>query len=706
MKKKGRLLIEQTKKGKLNYKAVTEDNKTTPIFRIEIPTDYDQKNAEFELDNGRIVKVIFDDGKIFEVQKTNNKSDRIENKNNMHRNNQSKNQTKEAIAPYNFVPLNECVVKAQDPPPFDRYYDNRYTGYIDLTIETLTPLYIRNTVEIGKSDPDDFFNVNGQYKIPGSSLRGMIRTLVEIVSFGKFHYFDDDRLYYRAVGDSSSIGKKYRAKMINENDNYFPKVKAGFIFRKNNKYYISPSKVIKGTQFYRIDFKKIKDTNIKINEFEWKEIYFTPVSPTNHIHYKKDKKTGEKKKYELKYALVISISDTINNENNTKGYLISSGKMNNKHMHWIINEPDEEIIPKEISDEIIQHYKNDKNRSKNVPNTLNLCEDKKTPCFYLTDENDEIIAFGHTGMFRLPYEKTIGDHIPQNLKNDNTTDLAEAIFGKEDKWASRVFFEDAELDDPKDAFYNKTSPKILSGPKPTTFQHYLEQPEKTNKNNLKHWDDDTNIRGYKLYWHRKTSSDSNDSYTWNEGKVIQDDKQHTVIRPVKENKKFKGRIRFENLSKEELGALLFVLYLPENCHHKLGMGKPLGLGSVKIHPQLFIIDKKESYRKLFDEQNKLFISLEEIKNTDKFTSAFEKYILDNISNYDKGNATKLWDTPRLKELKHLLDWSKTNIPDWNEKTRYMDIEHEERDMDIEHEERYKKINEFKNRPVLKKPSQF
>lgn len=34
MKKKGRLLIEQTKKGKLNYKAVTEDNKTTPIFRV------------------------------------------------------------------------------------------------------------------------------------------------------------------------------------------------------------------------------------------------------------------------------------------------------------------------------------------------------------------------------------------------------------------------------------------------------------------------------------------------------------------------------------------------------------------------------------------------------------------------------------------------------------------------------------------------
>jgi len=659
MKKKGKLIIEQNKKGKLNYKAVTEDGKTTSIFGIEIPTEYNHKNAEFELDNGRIVKVIFDDGKIFEVQKTNNKSDRIENKNNMHRNNQPQNQTKEAIAPYNFVPLNECVVKAQDPPPFDRYYDNRYTGYIDLTIETLTPLYIRNTIEIGKSDPDDFFNVNGQYKIPGSSLRGMIRTLVEIVSFGKFHYFDDDRLYYRGLADVSNLKNYYNNKIRNN-------VKAGYLNYDNGKkkFYITPAESINGKQYVTF-----KDTR--------KEFSYEPQ--------------------------------------NDGSWKVWTGKVGNrKRNNWIINPP-EKANEIELSKEDASFYKNDKNR--NIPIDIIKSAQKKclikdgretsikfnegVPIFYVEckdSQKNKPVAFGHTRYFRLPYEKTIGDHIPQNLKNNDTTDLADAIFGKEDKWASRVFFEDADLDNPENAFLQKTSPKILSGPKPTTFQHYLEQPDNANKNNLKHWDDDAKIRGYKLYWHRKTSSVSNDTYSWNEGKVIQDDKQHTIIRPVKENKEFKGRIRFENLSKEELGALLFVLYLPENCHHKLGMGKPLGLGSVKISPQLFIIDKTESYRKLFDDkQNNLFISLKEIKNTDEFTSAFEKYILDNISRSDKGNATKLWDTPRLKELKHLLDWSKINIPDWNEKTRYMEIEHEERG---------KKINEFKNRPVLNRPSSY
>lgn len=68
--------------------------------------------------------------------------------------------------------------------------------------------------------------------------------------------------------------------------------------------------------------------------------------------------------------------------------------------------------------------------------------------------------------------------------------------------------------------------------------------------------------------------------------------QYTIIKPIKRNIKFKSRIRFENLTKEELGALLFVLDLPENHYHKIGMGKPLGLGSIEIKPSLFIVDRK------------------------------------------------------------------------------------------------------------------
>jgi hypothetical protein len=46
--------------------------------------------------------------------------------------------------------------------------------------------------------------------------------------------------------------------------------------------------------------------------------------------------------------------------------------------------------------------------------------------------------------------------------------------------------------------------------------------------------------------------------------------------------------------------LLFVLNLPEGYCHKIGMGKPLGLGSIKITATLSILDPKKRYCNLID----------------------------------------------------------------------------------------------------------
>jgi len=124
---------------------------------------------------------------------------------------------KPAKAPYNFVPLHKKVVEAQNIPEFDKYHKDRYSGYIELSITTKTPIYIRRDKE-----EHDFFSIkNGSPIIPGSSLRGMVRTLVEIVSFGKFSFVDSKRrLYYRAVGDTSSLGDRYRAYLTDKDDKY------------------------------------------------------------------------------------------------------------------------------------------------------------------------------------------------------------------------------------------------------------------------------------------------------------------------------------------------------------------------------------------------------------------------------------------------------------------------------------------------------
>jgi len=276
---------------------------------------------------------------------------------------------------------------------------------------------------------------------------------------------------------------------------------------------------------------------------------------------------------------------------------------------------------------------------------------------------------------------------------------------------NKGIFEDAELIEGQDNIYlPETSPRILSSPKPTTFQHYLEQPKgkDTPKEELKHWDDkDARIRGYKLYWHRNAPDSprsNNGKYSWNEGKVIED-KQHTKIKPIKRGVRFKSRIRFENLTKEELGALLFVLKLPENCYHKLGMGKPLGLGSVKITPTLYIINRKERYKSLFD--NDYWNEAKKKEEADEFKKAFENYILTHISEKE----VSLWEVSRLKQLRTMLDWNNTHNSDWLERTRYMMIECDPAVFKCictsKNNRKTKKriCNEFKDRPVLPKANE-
>ena len=70
---------------------------------------------------------------------------------------------------------------------------------------------------------------------------------------------------------------------------------------------------------------------------------------------------------------------------------------------------------------------------------------------------------------------------------------------------------------------------------------------------------------------------------WQGRGVQQRDKQNISIRAwVKPKTKFKAEIRFDNLNKAELGALLWLCSLDKKYHLKVGAGKPLGFGSVTI----------------------------------------------------------------------------------------------------------------------------
>lgn len=569
-----------------------------------------------------------------------------------------------ARAPYNFIPLNEDVVAFDAPPKMDRYCQARRSGYIDLLIETLTPLYIRGTSTASDQESitnSDFFSPGHIFKIPGSSLRGMVRALIEIVSFGKFQC-DDRHLFFRNISDAY-----YRDAMIDTGNNCFPRAKAGLLFKRGSRYYIRPSQNISGTDHYRINGQFngedyfVPGINSALTQFTFRRIFFKPAAPINHQH-----SDPQSRSIQLRYALINTVSPT-NQQGFIEGYLIVSGKFGDKkHMQWIINMP-QAGNEMEIPESVIKRYDADATRI-DAADLLMVARHGEVPCFYLTDAHGTVAAFGHTGLFRHPYQYSVHEHLAVSLCRADTIDCAESIFGKLTHWAGRIFFEDADLEPGQQNVYMEiTSPKILSGPKATTYQHYLEP---TSTGRPQHWGvRSVKLRGYKLYWHRDTQKQ--DDYHWCERKIIKDS-QHTIIHPINPYKKFRGRIRFDNLSDIELGALLFVLNLPEPCRHKLGMGKPLGLGSVKIIPNLVLFDRNLRYHKLFVESN--WSLPEKPDQTDSLLAAFEKYMFEKLSAKETGEGRRLWDAPRLKKLKAILDWDNTLKPNWNDKTRYMEIE--------------------------------
>lgn len=353
---------------------------------------------------------------------------------------------------------------------------------------------------------------------------------------------------------------------------------------------------------------------------------------------------------------------------------VFSGPMFSKEHYYKIFNPNWHKLLK-IDDKIIRDYRDDKNRKgfnlldkKNAfkydtNKSLKILQgtsefDFIVPCFYVEDKG-VVEHFGANPYYRIPYNQSISDHIPANLRNAGV-DFTDAVFGNKECWASRVFFEDIYLQGKAD-FFPADFVKILMTPNPTSFQFYL-NPEDGEP---RHWDENSDIRGFKFYWHKEIKK-------WQyDGKETAPEKIATLtkrIAPLKENQTFTGKIRFQNLDAVELGALAQVLSICETADQcfKLGMGKPIGMGTIKLTAKLYLQDKNY-YTNLFSDDNFYTGSSEQNKND--FVTKFKAYIKNNLSNqswqiYEKRLAdlnkilsTKYMekDNDKIVELTHYMD---------------------------------------------------
>jgi len=172
-----------------------------------------------------------------------------------------------AHAPYNFVPFPEKrkvrYETFEELPKHDlpgSGADGLLSGELTFNIVARTPILVAegsrnpNEVETDREKRDRRFNrdAHGRYEIPGSTLRGLIRSAVGIIGHGDLRDGVDNQkhtLMYRGLADADNRGLKRRKKVYG---NVIRKdaVQAGYIRRVgDNGYEIIPAEEINGKTF-------------------------------------------------------------------------------------------------------------------------------------------------------------------------------------------------------------------------------------------------------------------------------------------------------------------------------------------------------------------------------------------------------------------------------------------------------------------------
>lgn len=568
-----------------------------------------------------------------------------------------------ATAPYNFVPMVHAVL----PSPMSQQHDWQhmtekegqsayrdyihsqptYSGSLNLRLENLTPLFV------GAGEEAEFFSPAGKPMIPGSTLRGMVRSLFKIITAGAMRRnedFTDRHLYFRCLMAPKSMPQiaelhdyyvsRMTTKIRRKNGGRIDakNTKPGFLFRKteDGAYYISPC----------------QEDHISIKEYDthWKE-----VGKVSRVDWYDKDRTA--------YILTGKQSSKDHPKENIR-YLYNPD--------WQTEYP--------VPESVIQDYRDDKNRrgvyliNDNQPNTNIKCGgeaqrfakrddiDFLAPCYFVLEDN-QVQAFGHGRWFRIPYRKSVGDRIDNRLEDENIVDFTDAVFGRKALWAGRVSFEDAQLQSPP-AYACKDYVIPLMKANPTSYQLYLEQSNHPNWPPA-HWDSQAagEVRGYKMYWHQQIS---NDDWRTPYSKGLE---QHThEIHPLVKNNVFTGKIHFRNLTAIELGALLKVFQLGndnQDIVYKLGLGKSLGMGSVRIQAKLSL-DSGGRYTALFDKDT--WKTSEDVADTTPFLKAFVDY----VSSYF-GKDKKIYQEYQksLDTLAIMLDWNHTKLSNWNDRVATM-----------------------------------
>ncbi len=533
------------------------------------------------------------------------------------------------INPYNFVPVGKSVkreVRLKSDSLSSERDETLYTGVIEYTLLTKTPLIIPNT-----SNPNafgygedhksyDFYSYTDlslrtgscerEYSkpvIPGSEMRGMLRSNYEILTNSCLSSVDEKRVLARR---SSQV---FEAGLIKRNgDGYYSLYKATDCIMRT----MGANSLIDKNPYSKPDQDYKKKSYIQDSIPEGSKVFFQMV---------------RRGKYSKPLATKVSTASGTHDE----GYILKGAEgpvitgtdpdklKQEKHcahvfvitQNLIINRLDISVLKSALTEyrKALSFSQNTRFFYDEYSRQLEIFEqglgESYFPVYYSRPLNtSNYVMLSPASITREIYQKNMTELLGSHRPCDKETELCPAcrLFGTvRDSFsaASRIRVCDLEYisgTDYKDAYEKLVTLPELSSPKLSNVEFYLKRPDKR----ASFWTYDyymkpgegpisysAEINGRKIYWHHRTVKINPDE---------EKGKRNMTVRPLKAGKEFRGKLYFSRITKDELDTLIYLINvgeesdkeLSEKKHgYKLGAAKPIGFGSITLKVDKVLIRK-------------------------------------------------------------------------------------------------------------------
>lgn len=479
--------------------------------------------------------------------------------------------------PYNFVPLANKVYYPEWAHliSHDIPFSDGEDGIIELSIQNHTPLFTRNSVR--RDDKDEYssyvLDSSGQkkYFIPGSTLRGCFRSVMEILSFAKMNIYNDDSFGFRYFTTQRKGMPSFVEQMKG--------IKCGWMQKKGEDYVIY--ECLRGVQkirHYTIlkmffpDFLAGEDGETAATKqvsMDPEEIYPIVDVEEGAVTYKENKQ--EKRVPAGRYRIVCT------------------GYMEGKKVEYLFSEEQSEAV--NVDKEVIKafnsvhkhtpHYAGLNGKGGYLKERLENGE--QIPVFY-KKQGQKIESIGITRMYKYPFKYSVREAVLNNYdmeerkKMANGIDMPQAVFGHvgDNPLKGRVVIGNAFMDGVVNDDQLIEFKTVLGQPRASYYPLYVKQ--NANASTINNYStENAKVAGRKRY------------RVIDNGKLVEpikgngNDKVLSTLRLLPKNNIFKCRIVVHNMRMAEIGALLSAITynLTPDTYHSIGQGKSFGFGKVK-----------------------------------------------------------------------------------------------------------------------------